>query len=100
MRMRPPSVPLITVDPYFSVWSAADKLTDNAPVHWTGKPNTIRGTVTIDGVAYRFMGTGSAPAMKQTYLDVTATSTEYRFTAAGIELTALFTTPLFLDDYY
>ncbi len=100
MRMRPPSVPLITIDPYFSVWSAADILTHNETVHWTGKPNTMRGTVTIDGTPYRFMGTGAAPRMKQTYLDVNAMSTEYRFTAAGIELTALFTTPLFLDDYY
>ena len=100
MRMRPPSVPLITVDPYFSVWSAADKLTDNVPVHWTGKPNTMRGVVMIDGESYRFMGTGEAPAMKQTYLDVSAMSTEYRFVGGGIELTAIFTTPLFLDDYY
>lgn len=100
MRMRPPSVPLITVDPYFSVWSEADRLTDNETVHWTGKPNTMRGHVTVDGVCYRFMGTGDMPAMKQTSLDVTAMTTEYRFEAAGIELTARFTTPLFIDDYY
>ncbi len=100
MRLRPPSVPLITVDPYFSVWSAADKLTQKNTVHWTGKPNTVRGTVYIDNVEYRFIGKGSAPAMKQTKLDVTAISTEYRFEAGGIELTALFTTPLFPDDYY
>ena len=100
MRLRPPSVPLITVDPYFSVWSAANALTNNDTVHWTGKPNTMRGTVTVDGEAYRFMGTGSLPHMKQTYLDVNAMTTEYRFTAGGIELTARFTSPLFLDDYY
>lgn len=100
MRMRPPSVPLITIDPYFSVWSAADRLTDNETVHWTGKPNTMRGNVTVDGECYRFMGRGESPAMRQTFLDVDAMSTEYRFTAAGIELTARFTTPLFPDDYY
>ena len=100
MRLRPPSVPLITIDPYFSVWSAADRLTQNETVHWTGKPNTMRGTLRIDGAEYRFMGTGEAPAMKQTGLDVTAMTTEYLFEAAGIELSARFTTPLFLDDLY
>ncbi len=100
MKLRPPAVPLITVDPYFSVWSPADRLTDRATAHWTGKPNTALGLVTIDGAEYRFMGVCDAPAMKQTKRYYTALSTEYRFEAAGIELTALFTSPLLIDDFY
>ncbi len=100
MKLRPPAVPLITVDPYFSVWSPADRLTDAAPIHWTGKPNTALGFATIDGNLYRFMGQYDCPAMKQTKINFTALSTEYRFEAAGIELTALFTTPLLINDYY
>ncbi|MBQ8742517.1 MAG: DUF4965 domain-containing protein [Clostridia bacterium] len=100
MKLRPPAVPLITVDPYFSVWSPADRLTDSEPHHWTGRPNTAIGLVTIDGETFRFLGKYDVPEMKQTKRDFTALSTEYRFEAAGIELTALFTTPLLIDDYY
>ncbi len=98
MKLRPPSVPLITVDPYFSVWSPADRLTDCDPTHWTGKPNPIRGTLTVDGAAYRFLGAGGAPALAQKSLDVSALSTTAVFAGAGVELTAAFTAQFLPDD--
>ena len=103
MQLRPPSVPLITVDPYFSVWSPADTLTDAVTVHWTGHPNTIVGTAEIDGTAYRFLGklnrNDSSPVLTQTSRDCDALSTTYTFEGAGICLKAIFTTPLLMDDY-
>ena len=103
MQLRPPSVPLITVDPYFSVWSPADRLTDAVTVHWTGRPNTIVGTAEIDGTAYRFLGKLNArddsPALTQTSRDCDATSTTYTFEGAGVCLRAVFLTPLLMDDY-
>ena len=103
MQLRPPSVPLITVDPYFSVWSPADRLTDAVTVHWTGHPNTIVGTAEIDGTAYRFLGKWNArddsPALTQTSLDCDALSTTYTFEGAGVCLKATFLTPLLMDDY-
>ena len=101
MKLRPPAVPLITVDPYFSVWSMADRLTDKETSHWTGKPNTILGIANIDGKDYRFMGVkDGVEAMEQVSLDVTALSTVYQFAAAGVKLTVAFMTPLLPDNYY
>lgn len=98
MRLRPPSVPLVTVDPYFSLWSPADRLTDRDTVHWTGRANLLRGVATIDGKRYRFLGRGPEPAMRQVSLDVAAMTTTAVFEAAGVRLTALFTTPLLLGN--
>lgn len=104
---RPPSVPLITVDPYFSVWSAADQLFDDHTKHWTNKRNSMAGLIRIDGKSRLFMGkvelsedtTNEEPAaMQQTILKVEALTSTYTFEADGIELEAVFATPLLLDD--
>ena len=99
MKLRPPSIPLITVDPYFSVWMPADRLTDQDSCHWTGKPNPIRGILMVDGTAYRFLGQGVAPAMEQVSLEIGALTTTVRLEAAGVALTISFMTPLLPEDY-
>lgn len=102
MILRPPSVPLITVDPYFSVWSPANRLTDTQTVHWTGKPNTIVGTAVIDGESYRFMGKlnrrDDSKTLTQVSYNCDALSTYYTFEGAGVTLSLTFMTPLFMDD--
>ena len=103
MKMRAPSYPLIAIDPYFSIWSAADHLTDNTTVHWTDKPNTIHSTATIDGMTYRIIGachTDTIPAMKQISVDMSACSTVYTFEEGGVRLTLTFTSPLLLTDLH
>ena len=97
---RPPAAPLIAHDPYFSVWSFTDKLTDSNTVHWTGKPQPIHGLVRIDGKPYRFMGADpeDVPAMEQTGLRVTPTHTIYDFAADGVKLTVTFFTPALPHD--
>lgn len=99
-RLRPPAVPLVTIDPHTSVWSMADRLTDDWPRHWTGSKMALYGVVRVDGVAYRFMGGNEwlARAAEQVALRVGATRTEYVFRCGPVELTVVFTSPLLADD--
>jgi hypothetical protein len=97
---RPPAVPLIAHDPYFSVWSTTDKLTDSVPTHWTGKPNSLSAAVRVDGRLYRVMGREQrqTPVLDQTRLEVLPTRTIYEFTGAGVKVGLTFFTPALPDD--
>lgn len=96
---RVPSVPLITCDPYFSVWSPADHLYDSDTCSWTGKVKPVRGIVSVDDRQYVFMGLPEGQnIIPQTGLEIMPTSSEYEFTLNEIRLKLRFTTPLLLTD--
>lgn len=99
--LRPPAVPLIAHDPYFSIWSNTDKLTDSTPVHWTGKPNSLCAAIRVDGRVFRVMGRDfmrNTPAMEQARVDVLPTRTMYEFTGGGVRLGLTFLTPALPQD--
>jgi hypothetical protein len=97
---RPPVVPLVTHDPYFSIWSMADRLTDVNTRHWTGVDQPLAGLIRIDNVAYRYMGADprQVPAMQQVSLEVTPLHTIYTFETAGVRLQVTFFTAAFPND--
>ncbi len=99
-KLIPPATPLVACDPYFSIWSPADKLTDDDTVHWTGKPHRLTSMVRIDGKPYRIMGAspGTVPALEQKSLTVLPTRTIYTFEGAGVGLTLTFMTAALPED--
>ena len=97
---RPPSVPLVTFDPYLSIWSAADHLTDHATEHWTKREHALVSLIRVDDESFRLMGDDPAgvPALPQTGLQVTPTRSIYEFENAKIHVTLTFMTPALPDD--
>ena len=90
--MRAPAIPLITVDPYFSVWSRDEVLNYTETVHWTGSVNPIRGYVTVDGNRYIFLGGDrNAHKIKQTSTNIQALYTLVTYESDEIRLIARFT---------
>jgi len=99
-NLRPPAVPLVTSNPYFSIWSFDDRLTYGPTRHWTGTPQELHSLMLVDGVPWRIMGDDprNVQAMPQTGLEVTPTRTIYDFEGGGVHVTLTFLTPMLPDD--
>jgi len=105
--LRPPAVPLVAVEPHFSVWSAADRLYDRDTTHWSGAAQPLSIFLDADGATYRLCGctrfgrdaTLEIPVLPQTSCRVGATTTSYRFeNGRGLSAEVDFTTPHMTDD--
>jgi hypothetical protein len=96
----PPATPLVVSDPYFSIWSTADRLTDDTTRHWTGREHGLVGLVRIDGVTYRVLGQDPRrlPVLPQVGLEVLPTATRYRFEGAGVRVDLSFRNPALPED--
>lgn len=105
-KLRYPAVPLITVDPFFSIWSMNDKLTDDTTRHWTGSRMNMIGLIKYDEKTYRFMGVLNPDnlfnkdfaVLPQKDVIVKPMSSVYTFENDDIELNVEFMTPLVCSD--
>lgn len=101
MKMRPPAIPLITSDPFFSVWSETDNLNASDTVHWTGRTVALRCTVKVGDREYGVMGRNDGiPAARQICFDMDAFSSYYTFDCGGVTVRLTFTSPVIPDDLY
>ena len=99
---KAPAYPLITHNPYFSVWSFTDKLNESVTKHWTGSAQSMVGYLKVDDKMYRFLGEEDSSVVaekaKQTSLNMNATQTSYHFICGGVQLKVTFTSPLLIND--
>ena len=99
-KLRPPAIPLVTIDPYTSCWSTTDRLADDWPRHWTGKVHGMCALVRVDGKTSRLMGNPDLvkEAAEQTGFELRPTQSIYHFSTAGTSIKLTFTSPLLIDD--
>ena len=99
LTVRTPTTPLVVHDPYFSIWSFNDALTEGPTRHWTGAEQQMIGVVRVDGKSLRFMGDESEfPGIPQVSRSIWPTRVIYEFEGSGIHLTATFLTPALPQD--
>ena len=104
MKFRPVATPLVTVDPYFSIWSFSDNLYDDVTRFWTGRRNSMSAGVFIDGRFHSIMGKRRPNSdryfvmddevIPQVSLEVKPLSTTYVFENDLLRVKLYFMTPL------
>lgn len=107
-NFRAPAIPLVTHDPFFSVWSDADKLTDDNTRHWDCVRKFMIGYIVVDEIVYEFMGKFGAidderkitsyKKLKQTGVEIRPMTTIYTFENEIVKMKLRFTSPLLLND--
>ena len=104
---RASAVPLVTVDPYFSIWSFSDTLYGDATRHWTGRENRMNAGIIIDNTYYSLMGTfhsskrqvfSGLEVIEQKSINIRPLITTYEFENELVRVKLEFITPLLLRE--
>ena len=97
---RPPAVPLITHNPYLSIWSESDTLNGDVTRHWTHHPHSLMSLIKIDGKNYRLMSSEpkDVPAFPQKSVVVWPTRSIYDFDDGHVHVTMTFLSPALPND--
>jgi len=106
--LRPPSVPIVACDPYFSVWSPSVRPNGSDTTTWYGARQPIRVSVELDGVRYRLMGAkglqseadrqADLAALKCTDCRVRPLTTVFTYADGRRTVELSFLTPKIADD--
>ncbi len=91
--------PLITSDPYCSIWVLDDQPAGKDTCHWTGARKRLTLTATIDGTPYSLLGIQSGTTPVAATTTVSPTKTIFVYEVNGLEVTLSFCAPLLLDDW-
>ena len=118
------ATPLVSVDPYFSIWSFGHDLNGDVTRHWSGRKQPLLAAVRVDGKVYRVLGKENAiagvpegsdknkpdpyynvevpetfsTAAVQLYSNLLPTRSIYGFECGPVKVELVFTAPLLPDD--
>ena len=100
-KFRPAAAPLVTVDPFFSIWSCDDALYGGPTEHWSGRPCPILAGIYVDNGFYSMSafdenGKIVKARVYQTGMEITPLSTVYTFENELAKVRLTFTTPFCL----
>lgn len=93
-----PAIPLLTHDPYFSIWLLNDNPADACTRHWTGERKRLEVSMHIHEKEYRLLGEGKGEPAELVGVEVSPTITSFRYVIGSQSVSLTFCSPLLLDD--
>ena len=93
-----PAYPLISMDPFLSLWSNCDHPAERDVLHWAGERKRMTLSAAVNGKTYALVGNQLNEKAELTERMVTPTKTTYVFKAGETEISVSFRAPLLMDD--